>query len=335
MTAITRCQTTNAAAKRGPVVIRIRPARQRSATFRVRDLSPDDGNHALPDHKRCGKARAGRDPHPTCAAKVGDLSGPGPFVYSRRVRIFLSPHLDDIALSCAGHLAQLTRGGEQVTIATVCTADTPVDVALSDSARHVHWEWQLGDDNPYGKRRLEDLAVCSRLGASALHLGFRDAVYRYDATGQPMYVTNFIGGAVTDHDWRTLYFALAARLRVVCADASAIYCPLAIGGHVDHVLVRSAAELALPGRLTYYEDYPYAQKVGQGDPGVRAELARITLGLSPCVVALSADDVAARIEAIGLYPSQQFALFEDAATMPAKVRDYVTQAGGERYWTSH
>jgi LmbE family N-acetylglucosaminyl deacetylase len=251
------------------------------------------------------------------------------------VHLFLSPHLDDIALSCAGLVSQLTRAGERVTIATVCTADTPVGVELSASAKHVHWEWQLGDDNPYAARRAEDLAVCARLGAEPLHLGFRDAVYRYDAAGQPMYVTNFIGGAVTAHDWRMLYFALAARLRVICRDAHVVYCPLAIGGHVDHVLVRSAAELAAPAAgLTYYEDYPYAQKVGQGDPAVRAELGRITRGLAPRTVALSDADVAARIAAIGLYPSQQFALFEDASTMPAKVRDYVAQAGGERYWAS-
>jgi hypothetical protein len=49
-------------------------------------------------------------------------------------------------------------------------------------------------------------------------------------------------------------------------------------------------------------------------------------------VALSDADIAARIEAIGLYPSQQFALFEDATTMPGKVRAYVRDAGGERYW---
>jgi LmbE family N-acetylglucosaminyl deacetylase len=254
------------------------------------------------------------------------------FRYSARVHVFISPHLDDIALSCAGTVTQLTRAGTIVLIATVCTADTPQGVELSASAKHVHWEWQLGDDNPYAARRAEDAAVCARLGAQHIHLGFRDAVYRYDAHGAPMYVTNFIGGAVHEQDWRTLYFALAARLRAMCQSATAVYCPLAIGGHVDHVLVRSAAELAVPSRLTYYEDYPYAQKVAQGDPAVRDELARITRGLSPRAITLSAQDVATRIDAIATYQSQQFALFEDAASMPAKVRAYVAAAGGERLW---
>ncbi len=248
------------------------------------------------------------------------------------MHLFLSPHLDDIALSCAGYVAQLRRAGEPVTVATICTADTPQGVALSASAKHVHWEWQLGEDNPYAARRAEDAAACASLGATHLHLGFRDAVYRYDAHGQPLYVKDFIGGLVQEHDWRTFYFALAARLREACRDAAQVYCPLAIGGHVDHVLVRSAAELALPGRLTYYEDYPYAQKVSQGNAQVVREVDALTRGLQVRTIALSEADIETRISVIGAYASQQFALFEQADSMPAKVRSYVAAAGGERYY---
>ncbi len=245
---------------------------------------------------------------------------------------FLSPHLDDVALSCGGYVHQLVRRGEPVTVLSVCTADTPRSVTLSEAARHVHWEWQLGEDNPYAARRAEDRAACAALGAAAAHLDFHDAVYRHDAHGAPLYTRNFIGGAVRDEDWRTVYFALAARLRADVPAQARVYCPLAIGGHVDHVLVRSAAELALPGRLTYYEDYPYAQKIGQGNAQVAAEVAALTRGLRARTVALAPDDVRARINAIGLYRSQQFALFERAETMPDKVRDYIATAGGERYY---
>jgi LmbE family N-acetylglucosaminyl deacetylase len=205
---------------------------------------------------------------------------------------------------------------------------------LSASAKHVHWEWQLGEENPYAARRAEDIAACASLGAAHVHLGYRDAVYRYDARGNPLYVTDFIGGRVQPHDWRTLYFALAAQLRQVCRDARQVYCPLAIGGHVDHVLVRAAAELALPGVLTYYEDYPYAQKISQGNADVSQEVAGLTRGLRVRTIALSAGDIDTRIRVIGAYASQQFALFETADSMPAKVRAYVAEAGGERYYTS-
>jgi LmbE family N-acetylglucosaminyl deacetylase len=245
---------------------------------------------------------------------------------------FLSPHLDDIALSCSGFVHQLVKRGEPVTVVSVCTGNTPKGVTLSEAARHVHWEWQLGEDNPYAARREEDRAACAALGAVPLHLGLHDAVYRHAPDGAPLYTRNFIGGAVQDADWRGFYFTLAARLREVVPAAARVYCPLAIGGHVDHVLVRSAAELALPGRLTYYEDYPYAQKVAQGNAQVTAEVATLTRGLQVSRVALVPDDVQARIDVIGIYRSQLFALFEQAETMPEKVRDYVATSGGERYY---
>lgn len=247
------------------------------------------------------------------------------------MHLFLSPHLDDIALSCAGHVVQLTRAGERVRIAAVCTGDTPKGVTLSEAARHVHWEWQLGEDNPYAARRDEDIAACASIGAEPLHLGFPDAVYRHDRLGEPLYTRNFIGGAVHELDWRTTYYALTARFRAIGAGATRIYCPLAIGGHVDHVLVRSAAEAAFPGGLTYYEDYPYAQKIATGVMPPQ-DLDALTRGLKPTLVTLTEADIAARIAVIAAYRSQQFALFDDAATMPAKVRAYIADAGGERYW---
>lgn len=247
------------------------------------------------------------------------------------MHLFLSPHLDDIALSCAGLVHQLTRAGERVRVAVVCTGDTPKGIVLSEAARHVHWEWQLGEHNPYAARRAEDIAACEAFGIEPLHLGFLDAVYRHDPMGEPLYTRNFIGGAVHEVDWRTTYFALVARLRQVVSGAARVYCPLAIGGHVDHVLVRSAAETATPGGLTYYEDYPYAQKIALGVLP-QQDLNALTRGLQPTLVKLQEADILARIGLIGRYHSQQFALFEDAASMPAKVRAYIEDAGGERYY---
>ncbi|GBL37311.1 hypothetical protein EMGBD1_09980 [Anaerolineaceae bacterium] len=49
------------------------------------------------------------------------------------------------------------------------------------------------------------------------------------------------------------------RISGVTADTR-IWIPLALGNHVDHQLVRSAAQQSkLPGQRGYYEDYPYAE----------------------------------------------------------------------------
>jgi LmbE family N-acetylglucosaminyl deacetylase len=242
------------------------------------------------------------------------------------VILFVSPHLDDIALSCGGLVRRLSSRGQRVVIATVCTADRSAGQLLSAAAQHVHWEWQLGDDQPYAIRRKEDEAGCKVLGAEPAHLGLLDAIYRHDSASEPLYTRNFIGGQVAEHDWQYFFPKVKAALQPWIRSAQQVYAPLSIGGHVDHVLVRQAIEeLAEDAQVTYYEDYPYAGKTDWQDSGV-------TMGLAPALLPLAQDEIEARILAISQYPSQMFALFEQSENMPAKVRHYVGQAGGERYW---
>ena len=44
---------------------------------------------------------------------------------SKIVHLFISPHLDDVVLSCGGYIHRLTTSGEKVVIVTVITADVP------------------------------------------------------------------------------------------------------------------------------------------------------------------------------------------------------------------
>src|SRR5208282_1409561 len=46
--------------------------------------------------------------------------------------------------------------------------------------------------------------------------------------------------------------------------------PLGVGGHVDHVLVRSAAELS-GARVVYYSDFPYNQRNSVHNAFIRRE----------------------------------------------------------------
>ena len=249
--------------------------------------------------------------------------------------VFISPHLDDIALSCGGFVRRLTHAGERVAIVTVCTADAPPGQPLSPSAQHEHWQWQLGDQ-PYRLRCQEDDLMVAELGAESVHLGLLDAIYRHDDDGQPLYTgKEFIGGQVHAADWKHQLPALLAALQPALAalPAQKVFCPLTAGGHVDHVITRRAVEQLCPAsQVQYYEDYPYAQKdsaalanaLGVGALGVGAW--RSTL------IALTQAEIEARISAIACYKSQMFAVFGDAAAMPALVREYVVRTGGERYW---
>jgi LmbE family N-acetylglucosaminyl deacetylase len=244
--------------------------------------------------------------------------------------LFVSPHLDDIALSCGGFVHRLALQGERVVVATVCTADKSIGEPLSKAAQHEHWQWQLGEQ-PYLHRRAEDTIACATLDAQPVHLGLLDAIYRHDDLGEPLYTNDFMSGAVHAHDWHIQFRNIKAALRNLVDDASQVYSPLAIGGHVDHVIVRRAVEELIGGggqtRLRYYEDFPYAAKIGEFEHFPTVER------LTPRLYTLTEDEIETRIRAIACYPSQLFAVFGSAQAMPEGVRNYVEKVGGERYWT--
>ena len=226
---------------------------------------------------------------------------------------------------------RLAASGEEVIVATVCTADAPRGLPLSPAALHEHDQWQLGDQ-PYLHRCQEDDRVAALLNVAYVHIGLLDAIYRCDATGKPLYEgKGFMGGEVHPLDWQTQYPALVEKLGELLEsfDPARVYCPLAAGGHVDHIIVRRAVEqLCSADRIGYYEDYPYAQK----NPQAIAQALQNPDVWRSTLIELAPAEIEARISAIACYKSQLFAVFGDAQAMPALVREYIADTGGERYW---
>ena len=56
--------------------------------------------------------------------------------------IYLSPHLDDAALSCGGQIARFRGEGRSVLIVTVTAGDPPTG-AESRYIQELHSRWQL------------------------------------------------------------------------------------------------------------------------------------------------------------------------------------------------
>ena len=57
--------------------------------------------------------------------------------------IYLSPHLDDAALSCGGGIAAQRAAGERALVVTLCTAAPAPDMQFSDLALEFHRKWGL------------------------------------------------------------------------------------------------------------------------------------------------------------------------------------------------
>lgn len=171
--------------------------------------------------------------------------------------VYLSPHLDDAVFSCGGLIACQVADGAAVTVLTVCAGDPPPG-ELSPLAARLHARWG-GSAAPVAGRRTEDRIACGRLGASVVHLGIPDAIYRMGEQGVPLYPDEAsIFGELSIGDRATLSLAQDL-LRPYVSSEVALYTPAGCGGHVDHRLTRLAAE-RLGASIWYYLDLPYAAR---------------------------------------------------------------------------
>lgn len=169
--------------------------------------------------------------------------------------IYLSAHLDDAVYSCGGLIHAQAQRGEQVIVVTAFAGDPPAG-ALSGFAQELHQRWGAGR-GAVEVRRQEDAAACALLDAAPRHLALPEAVYRKGADGGWNYPDETaIFGPLAAADKSTIA-SLATSLAEACPPDAAVYAPLGIGAHVDHRVLRLAAE-RMCRRLCYYRDQPYA-----------------------------------------------------------------------------
>ena len=141
--------------------------------------------------------------------------------------LFLSPHLDDAALSCPTCIQR-----RKAVIATVFT------------------------EPQHRQRRAEDRRAAKILGATPVHLGFDDAPFRSTDYRDFM---GIVFGRATEYRGTRRRVASAIESLVASHQPATVFAPLAVGNHVDHRMVRDAAlSVVAPSKLWFYEDRPYA-----------------------------------------------------------------------------
>ena len=241
--------------------------------------------------------------------------------------IFLSPHLDDAALSCGGQIFYETSHRNPVLVVTPMAGEPVPGLRLSAFAQELHQRWAL-PQAAVRARRAEDAAACHILGADYGHWDVPDCVYRADsATGEPCYPT-WESVITTQHPADDAVVDLLIEQLGQLPAAEHIYAPLAIGNHVDHRLVRQAAERVFGERLLYYEDFPYVVDVED----LTAVLTPPPSNWHSTTIALPETAVCAKIEAIWAFASQRSTFFADRADLEKQIKQYTTQIGGERRW---
>jgi len=187
--------------------------------------------------------------------------------------VFVSPHLDDAALSCGGLLLHAARR-TPVTVVTIFTEGGPPPYTLS-ARRYLRLVGARDARVLYQQRREEDRAALEPLGITCVHAGLTEALFRRRpevppgrwrdrllpelAHVYPVYRLQITSGRIAAADAGTLEQASAVVRWLAGSGQCLLLAPLGVGGHVDHVLVHAAAARSAP-RVVYYSDFPYNQR---------------------------------------------------------------------------
>ena len=194
-------------------------------------------------------------------------------------------------------------------------------------------------------RKAEDERFAWFMETSVVQLDLPDAVYRgYEGDEELL-------GTVRDDDGAP-YDIL--RQEIMRLEPQMVYFPLAVGNHVDHQLCREVGlgmlaerrrwvmpAQELPGRVSFYEDFPYAWWHDFSDPDQLLGDVRLPRGMALEARYSDITDVIERKAAgLRLYASQIVRLFESDQGMLDDLYGYHTRvalAGGieglaERYW---
>ena len=190
--------------------------------------------------------------------------------------IYLSPHLDDAALSAGGLIHDQSRSGIPVEIWTFMSGFPP-EGEFSQFAQLQHYVWGFPSaEAAVQARREEDRRAAAILGAKAVHLDFLDCIYRRSSDGEWLYSDISVPPHTQD---AILPDQIAQAITSRLEPDDRLVCQLAIGSHVDHVLVRQGAERT-GLRLQYDMDIPYffsnPQELEQKSVGMRKTVHPVT-----------------------------------------------------------
>ncbi len=245
------------------------------------------------------------------------------------MHLFLSPHGDDVVLSCGGQIAQLNKRGERVVIFTVMGGDPPIEYQPTAASR---------SEPPIALRREEATAAGQTLGSEVRFGPYPEAIYRVGTPGSAFYPTaSALSGNVHPSD-PAKQAKRAAVLQTIVALFSVgmmdvIHAPLGLSRHVDHQLVRdmglSLSQWRPDNIIVFYEDYSHNMP---SEDMVQAALTGLG-GQTVCTVhSIESTAVESKMSAINCFKSRLGSVWESPETMGRAIRTYMRTIGGEREW---
>jgi LmbE family N-acetylglucosaminyl deacetylase len=236
--------------------------------------------------------------------------------------IYISPHLDDAVLSAGGLIYEQTRAGLDVEIWTFMCGFPPSE-ELSLFAQVLHYQWGISSASEVvTARRAEDVRAANIVGAKTVHFDYLDCIYRPGRDGDWLYSDVFMP---PHEDEEGIPARIAESISARLKPTDQLVCQLALGSHVDHVLVRRAVEL-LEQPVLYDGDIPYLFNSPE-------ELEPITIGLRESIHRITEAGLKSWQDAIAAYVSQISMLFDDHDAMREQIKSYWAENNGLRLWS--
>ncbi len=235
--------------------------------------------------------------------------------------IFLSPHFDDVALSCGGLVWDIANQGGEVQVWTVMAGYPPGD-NYSTFAQKNHLAWGKSGRDAIDMRREEDKTACRIMGAVPRHFNWPDVIYRnHQDSGMP--VVNNDEELFKTRPEPSLVDEIEKTLAKEIPQKTFLVLPMGLGGHLDHrVVVQAGARLQQVD--FYYADYPYILSDFSS-----TILADNRIQKVPRI--LSEDALQAWQDAVLSYRSQLSAFWRDDNEGRLALRNYLSGGGG-RLW---
>ncbi len=228
--------------------------------------------------------------------------------------IVLAPHLGDAVLSC-GALLTYAVSRTPVTVVTFFTEGGQAPYPRS-ARRYLRRVGARDAEAVYQWRRAQDRAALEPLGITCVHAGLTEALFRRRPANRsqarmshvyPFYRAYVTSGRIVSADAGTLREVREIIHRVAGSGVNLVLAPLGVGGHVDRLLVRTAAQNS-GAPVAYYDDFCH----GQRDTASGAFIYRHGLAATRWPEAAEA-----KAELIRAYQGRLRTLFPDAGTPPA------------------
>lgn len=183
---------------------------------------------------------------------------------------FVSPHLDDAVFSATNLILKL-KNKTKVTVINVMTESNGFKSTFS-AMKFVKTCGYTNAEDLFEDRRKEDTKIYNFIGVKKIDLGLVDATWRLKNLKNnilkilsnilpelvhiyPTFRMHVHGRGISHND-DGLRLDLKNKLDKLIPKNAIIFCPLSLGDHVDHVLVRNVVD-GLDRTIAYWTDYPY------------------------------------------------------------------------------